>query len=127
MRQSKSGLRGLEYCVMVVLLLTQAGLALAQSAADSQRAPNAQRPADAQRPSDAQRSPEAQLQLDRRRLSAIYATQPRRSNGPLRRDNITDEEVGEVQAAAKEVFVDQLLNISGVTEGCEVAAGFPYM
>jgi hypothetical protein len=53
----------------------------------------------------------------------IRATDPGRPNGPLRQDNITDEEVREVQRAALEVFPDAIVSISGVTDGCDCEDG----
>jgi hypothetical protein len=46
-----------------------------------------------------------------------------RPNGPLRQDNISDEEVREVQQAALEVYPDSIVNISGVTDGCNCEEG----
>jgi hypothetical protein len=43
--------------------------------------------------------------------------------GSLRQDNITDEEVREVQRAALEVYPDSIVNISGVAEGCDCEEG----
>jgi hypothetical protein len=53
----------------------------------------------------------------------IRTTDPGRPNKPLRQDNITDEEVGEVQRAALEVYPDFIVNISGVTDGCDCEEG----
>jgi surface-adhesin protein E len=53
----------------------------------------------------------------------IRTTDPGRPNGPLRQDNITDEEVREVQRAALEVFPDFIVSISGVTDGCDCEDG----
>ena len=58
-----------------------------------------------------------------RREAYIWSTEPRRSNGEPRRDNITDEEVREVQSAALEIYPDAIVNISTVTEGCECEEG----
>jgi hypothetical protein len=41
----------------------------------------------------------------------------------LRQDNITDEEVREVQRAALDVYPDSIVNISGVTDGCDCEDG----
>lgn len=53
----------------------------------------------------------------------IRATDPSRPSAPLRQDNITDEEVREVQLAALEVYPDVIVNISGVTTGCGCEEG----
>lgn len=53
----------------------------------------------------------------------IRTTDPGHSSGPLRQDNITDEEVREVQRAVLEVFPDVIVSISGVTEGCDCEDG----
>jgi hypothetical protein len=48
---------------------------------------------------------------------------PRSPNGPLRKDNITDEDVREVQRAALEVYPDSIVSISAVTDGCDCEDG----
>jgi hypothetical protein len=53
----------------------------------------------------------------------IVTTEPHLLNRPPRRDNISDDEVREVQAAALEVYPDFIVVISGVTEGCECEEG----
>jgi Surface-adhesin protein E len=53
----------------------------------------------------------------------IRMIEPGRSNRPLRQDNISDEEVREVQRAALEVYPDFIVSISGVTEGCDCEDG----
>jgi hypothetical protein len=53
----------------------------------------------------------------------IRTTDPGHPNRPLRQDNITDEEVREVQRAALEVFPDFIVSISGVTDGCDCEDG----
>jgi hypothetical protein len=53
----------------------------------------------------------------------IVTTEPRPINGTLRRDNISDEEVREVQRAALEVYPDSIVSISGVTDGCDCEDG----
>jgi hypothetical protein len=58
-----------------------------------------------------------------RKQSDIRSTEPHRPNGPARRDNITDEEVREVQHAALEIYPDAIVNISTVTNGCECEEG----
>jgi hypothetical protein len=50
-------------------------------------------------------------------------TGPLRPNKPLRQENISDEEVREVQRAALEVYPDFIVSISGVSEGCDCEEG----
>lgn len=59
------------------------------------------------------------LRAEARRRDAIFNTAPRRPTGAPRRDNITDEEVREVQRAATAIYPDAIVNISTVTEGCD--------
>jgi hypothetical protein len=54
-----------------------------------------------------------------RKQASVRLTEPRRPDRPARRENITDEEVREVQGAALTVFPDAIVNISTVTEGCQ--------
>jgi hypothetical protein len=54
----------------------------------------------------------------------IRATDPGGSpGGPLRQENISDDEVREVQQAAWDVYPDSIVNISGVTDGCNCEEG----
>jgi hypothetical protein len=48
----------------------------------------------------------------------IPSSEPYLSNRPMRRQNISDEEVREVQDAALQVYPDFIVVISGVTDGC---------
>jgi hypothetical protein len=48
---------------------------------------------------------------------------PLRRNGPLREANLSDQEIGEIQAAALDVFPGSLLNISGAVSGCPCEEG----
>jgi hypothetical protein len=59
------------------------------------------------------------INLERRALTS----RPQRLDGPLRTDNVTDEEVREIQQAASEILPKQLVNISGVTSGCRCEDG----
>ena len=59
---------------------------------------------------------------DFERYRHIRTTEPL-PNGPLRRDDILDEEVREVQQAAIEVYPDFIVYISGVTNGCNCEEG----
>lgn len=60
------------------------------------------------------------LRLDAfRKQRAILATAPHRRDAHPRRENISDEEVREVQRAAVEVYPDAIVNISTVTDECQ--------
>ena len=50
---------------------------------------------------------------------AILGTEPYRRDAHPRRENISDEEVREVQRAAMEVYPDAIVNISTVMDECE--------
>jgi hypothetical protein len=50
-------------------------------------------------------------------------TTGRRPNGPLQQDNVTGDEVREMQRAAVEVYTDSIVSISGVTDGCDCERG----
>lgn len=58
-----------------------------------------------------------------RKEAHIFGTEPRRPNGTPRRDNITDEEVREIQRVAVGIYPDAIVNISTVTDGCECEEG----
>jgi hypothetical protein len=73
-------------------------------------------PGFAQNATDVQRCEDSELYRN------IRTTQPR-PNGPLRKDNVTDEEVREMQQAALEVYPDSIVSISGVTDGCDCEDG----
>jgi hypothetical protein len=53
----------------------------------------------------------------------IFGTEPRRPNGKPRQENITDEEVREIQRVAIGIYPDAIVNISTVTDGCECEEG----
>jgi hypothetical protein len=53
----------------------------------------------------------------------IVTTEPQLPNRPARRENISDEEVTEVQTAALQVYPDSIVVISGLTQGCECEEG----
>ncbi len=59
------------------------------------------------------------MKLEERALTS----RPQRLDAPLRANNITDEEVREIQQAASEVLPKALVNISGVTSGCRCEDG----
>jgi len=71
----------------------------------------------------AQTATDVQRCEDSEQYRHIVTTEPRRPNGPLRQDNITDEEVREVQRAALELYPDSIVSISGVTDGCDCEDG----
>lgn len=58
-----------------------------------------------------------------RKMERIDEVQPMRREDPLRYENITDEEVREIQLAARNVVPRALVNISGVTTGCPCEDG----
>jgi hypothetical protein len=70
----------------------------------------------------AQTTPEQRAEVLRKEAH-IFSTQPHRPNGAPRRDNITDEEVREIQRAAVAIYPDAIVNISTVTDGCECEEG----
>jgi hypothetical protein len=53
----------------------------------------------------------------------IPSSEPGLPNRPMRRENISDEEVREVQEAALQVYPDFIVVISGVTDGCACEEG----
>ena len=53
----------------------------------------------------------------------IRTSDPSRPTGPLRQDNVTDEEVSEIQRSALEAYPDAIVSISGVTRGCGCEEG----
>ena len=71
----------------------------------------------------AQSTTDAQLCEDFEQYRYIRTVEPARPNRSLRQDNITDEEVREVQRAALEVYPDSIVSISGVTDGCDCEDG----
>ena len=50
-------------------------------------------------------------------------SRPRRLDVPLREENISDEEVREIEAVTKGFFPGAIVNISGVTTGCPCEDG----
>ena len=65
----------------------------------------------------------ASWKADRMRMSHIYTTRPRRVDVPLRAENISDEEVREIQAVTATVYPGALANIAGVVDGCPCEEG----
>lgn len=57
------------------------------------------------------------------REKRIRETRPERRDSPLREENIRDEEVREIQAAARGIVPKAIVNISGVVTGCPCEEG----
>jgi hypothetical protein len=55
--------------------------------------------------------------------SQLWRTRPARLEGPLRVENISDEEVREIQGVMREHFPGAIVNIGGVTTGCPCGDG----
>jgi hypothetical protein len=53
----------------------------------------------------------------------IAGTRPKRDEAYLRRENISDEEVREIQGAARSVLPEAIVNIAGVTSECPCEEG----
>jgi hypothetical protein len=58
-----------------------------------------------------------------RQWSRARQLRPRRPTDPLREANISDEEVRQIEGAARAVFPTAMVNISGVTTGCPCEDG----
>jgi hypothetical protein len=59
----------------------------------------------------------------RERTNQVIRSRPARLEGPLRVDNISDEEVRELEAVMDEHFPGAIVNIGGVTAGCPCEDG----
>jgi hypothetical protein len=78
-------------------------------------------PARAEAPDRTAREIEAEREFFfHRRLQII---RPQRRDGPLRYNNISDDEVREIQSAASEVVGNVMVQIGGVTTGCPCEDG----
>jgi hypothetical protein len=66
---------------------------------------------------------DAQVCEDFSQYRYIRTSQPSPPNGSVRQDNITDEEVREVQHAAREIYPDTVVIIGAVMEGCDCEDG----
>mgnify|MGYP006297859761 CR=1 FL=1 len=70
---------------------------------------------------------EAQIRAERdaraERRSYIASTRPKRIETYLRKENISDDEVREIQDAARSVLPDAIVNIAGVTSACPCEEG----
>lgn len=53
----------------------------------------------------------------------IVSTRPKRNEAYLRQENISDEEVREIQGAARSVLPEAIVNIAGVTSECPCEDG----
>lgn len=53
----------------------------------------------------------------------ITSTRPKRNEAYLRRENISDEEVREIQGAARSILPEAIVNIAGVTSDCPCEDG----
>ena len=53
----------------------------------------------------------------------IYGSRPRRIDEPLRAENISDEEIREIQATTVTIYPGTIANVSGVTAGCPCEEG----
>ena len=58
-----------------------------------------------------------------RELLRVLGRRPTRRDGPLRTDNVSDEEVREIQAVVSQVLPGSILNISGVVSECPCEDG----
>lgn len=53
----------------------------------------------------------------------IYRSRPRRIDEPLRAENVSDEEIREIQASTVTIYPGAIANVSGVTAGCPCEEG----
>ena len=53
----------------------------------------------------------------------IYGSRPRRIDEPLRAENVSDEEIREIQATTVTIYPGAIANVSGVTAGCPCEEG----
>jgi hypothetical protein len=60
---------------------------------------------------------------ERQRMLSVLRSRPKRVDGPLREENISDREVLEIEAVMAEKFPGSIVNISGVVDGCPCADG----
>jgi hypothetical protein len=65
----------------------------------------------------------ADRRLEYQRLRYILRTRPHRIDEPLRTENVSDEEIREIQAATVTVYPGAIANVSGVTDGCPCEEG----
>jgi hypothetical protein len=70
---------------------------------------------------EAETRAEYRAKLERARY--IASTRPKRNEAYLRQENITDEEVKELQGAARSVLPEAIVNIGGVTSDCPCEDG----
>jgi len=65
----------------------------------------------------------AEFKAKLKRQHYISSTRPKRNEAYLRHDNINDLEVKEIQAAARSVLPEAIVNIGGVTSDCPCEDG----
>lgn len=65
----------------------------------------------------------AELKAKYQRWRYIDSTRPKRTEAYLRSENITDQEVRELQGIARKVLPDAIVNIGGVTSDCPCEDG----
>ena len=70
---------------------------------------------------DGKSKTERRAEVQQRRY--IYGSRPRRIDEPLRAENISDEEIREIQAITVTVYPGAIANVSGVTDGCPCEEG----
>lgn len=74
-------------------------------------------------PADDRRDRMLDSQAFRERGIRVSSYRPVRRDGPLREENISDEEVREIQAIMAEEFPGSIVNIGGVTTDCPCEDG----
>lgn len=63
------------------------------------------------------------LAEQRARQNYVLRTRPHRLDEPLREENISDDEVREIEVVTETVYPGSIANIAGVTEGCPCEDG----
>jgi len=65
----------------------------------------------------------AKWKEQQKRQSYIHRTRPHRLDGPLREENISDDEVRQIQVVTNVVYPGSIASIAGVTAGCPCEEG----
>jgi len=65
----------------------------------------------------------ADRRLEYQQRRHIYGSRPRRIDEPLRAENVSDEEIREIQATTVTIYPGTIANVSGVTAGCPCEEG----
>ena len=65
----------------------------------------------------------AKWKEQQKRQSYIGSTRPHRLDGPLREENISDDEVRQIQVVTNIVYPGSIASIAGVTAGCPCEEG----